>query len=597
MARPVDPLARYRVKLNVCNGHTYASTQPPTVNLETGRKEYHRVNWGSVDENLKFTPNLNFIVASPEERGRLIFPENWDMSEARKYAGLLEPGRPVCDYACQNRMYGDIWLLEQVAAKTGVRQDLEAVFDGNIEMVDDIMTLAMFPYLTKCAFNRVARWQDNNRAPSTRELTPSVITRLTQSITERHRMDLLHLRAMMVENRELCAVDSTSRSAYGGGLADTRWGKDKDRPPLAQTTEVVVYTLSTYMPLYYMSFSENIPDLRTLDAILEDLDHSGFKNLVTITDRGYDSLRNLEKFILRNQAMIMRTKTTQKDVAKVIEELGKFSDSPDSMDFDHNGKYFFKQIPIDYEIKDTGNKTKSTHNLNLNLYFDSIRRAQELVDIRVEIGKQNKALNEMQTEQIPLSDDAQIRKDYYYYKIKYDSVSRLILHYQLDEKKVAKAKKYSGFFSIFTNNLDFDAIKVLETYRLRDEQEKYFQQMKDQMASDLQQIWSEEEKTGRLFILFVSLILGSYVHHVWKSTTLRKIFSSSLEVLDEMRSIRYIEHTNGAKMITPFVGKQVDICRAFGFEIPKGCAPLYESGQKIQRKRGRPPKARGELSL
>jgi hypothetical protein len=75
------------------------------------------------------------------------------------------------------------------------------------------------------------------------------------------------------------------------------------------------------------------------------------------------------------------------------------------------------------------------------------------------------------------------------------------------------------------------------------------------------------------------------------------MFSSSLEMLDEMRPIRYIEHTNRAKMITPFVGKQVDICRAFGFEMPKGCAPVYESGQKIPRKRGRPPKTRVEQSL
>jgi hypothetical protein len=51
-----------------------------------------------------------------------------------------------------------------------------------------------------------------------------------------------------------------------------------------------------------------------------------------------------------------------------------------------------------------------------------------------------------------------------------------------------------------------------------------------------------------------------------------------------------IEHTNRAKAITPFVGAQVDICEAFGFEMPKGCAPAYTSQQKPERKRGRPPK-------
>jgi hypothetical protein len=68
-------------------------------------------------------------------------------------------------------------------------------------------------------------------------------------------------------------------------------------------------------------------------------------------------------------------------------------------------------------------------------------------------------------------------------------------------------------------------------------------------------------------------------------------------VLDEMKSIRYIEHTNRAKQITPFVGAQVDICNAFGFDIPEGCAPTYTSHQKPKRKRGRPPKKKIETDL
>jgi hypothetical protein len=132
-------------------------------------------------------------------------------------------------------------------------------------------------------------------------------------------------------------------------------------------------------------------------------------------------------------------------------------------------------------------------------------------------------------------------------------------------------------------------MKTFRTYGLRDEQEKYFQQMKDQMVSDRQRNWSEDGKTGRLFILFVSLVLSSYVRHIWKSTRLRKLFPSSLDILDEMRPIRFIEHPNRAKAITPFIGARLDICEAFGFEIPEGCAPDYTSRQKLPRKRGRPP--------
>jgi hypothetical protein len=46
------------------------------------------------------------------------------------------------------------------------------------------------------------------------------------------------------------------------------------------------------------------------------------------------------------------------------------------------------------------------------------------------------------------------------------------------------------------------------------------------------------------------------MRYKWRSTTLHETFSSSLEILDEMRPIRLIEHTNKIKMITPFVGAE-----------------------------------------
>ena len=38
-------------------------------------------------------------------------------------------------------------------------------------------------------------------------------------------------------------------------------------------------------------------------------------------------------------------------------------------------------------------------------------------------------------------------------------------------------------------------------------------------------------------------------------------------IVDEIRSIRLLEHSNQAKVITPFAGAQVDICEAFKFDI------------------------------
>ena len=589
MARPADPMAQYRVKTHITNGYTYASTQPCTVDPATGKKAYRHVHWGTVDEDLRFTPGTRFFIASPQERQRLIFPENWDISEAERLTGLKSAGRPEYVGECRNRLYGDIWLLEQVALKTGIRQDLERVFKGNREIVDDIMTLAMFPYLTTYTYSRVARWQDVERAPSVRSLTPKNITLLTQSITEQNRMDLLALRAGRLGKDELCAVDSTTRSAYGDSLADIHWGKNKDGLPLPQTTEVVVYTLNGHMPVYYRTFPGNMPDSRSLEVIFTDLDHAGFKDLVFITDRGYDTLKNLERYILRGQPMVMCVKCGQRQAARAIKELGDFGALPDGMEIDADVRVYHKQYAIDYTVEGTGTSSRASDRLRLNLYFDPVRRGLELMELDITLRFQEEGLAELMANGTTVDGD-DYKREFNYYKVTLDADTRAVIAFELNEKKVAKKQSQSGFFAIITHAVDFTAMEAYHAYKLRDEQEKYFCQMKSQMVSDRQRNWSEEGKTGRLFILFVSLILSSYVRHIWKSTRLSKLFTSSLDILDEMRPIRMIEHTNRAKVITPFVGKQVDISEAFGFEIPKGSAPDYTSRQKPEKRRGRPKK-------
>ena len=590
MSRPVNPEAQYRVKPHATHGYTYASTRRPCINPDTGEKTYPYIHWGTVDDDMKFIPGSPFFQASPEERSKLIFPESWDMSEAKLITGLRTPGRPEYNGEDQNRFYGDIWLLEQITTVTGIRKDLESVFAGNREIVNDILTLAMFPYLTKFNYSRVARWQKVAAAPSMRELTPKAITLLTQSITEQHRMDLLRLRAARLGKDELCAVDSTSRSAYGWSLADIRWGKNRERLPLEQTSEVVVYTLSSHMPVYYRTFPGNMPDSRSLDSIFADLEHAGFKDLVLITDRGYESLRNLEKYILRGQSMVMCAKTGQKRIADVIRGLGEFGTRPEEMQVDPEAMVYHKQYDIDYEVEGTRHATKRSDRLKLNLYFDPVRRGLELMELDIALSFQETALAGLLESKEPLGDDAWIKREFCYYKVIYNPATRAVESYDRNENKISKARSLSGFFAVMTHGVDYDAMAAFRAYRLRDEQEKYFQQMKDQMVSDRQRNWSEEGKTGRLFILFVSLILSSYVRHIWKSTRLHELFPSSLDVVDEMRPIRLIEHTNRTKVITPFVGAQVDICAAFDFEIPEGCAPAYVSRQKQPRKRGRPPK-------
>ena len=110
-------------------------------------------------------------------------------------------------------------------------------------MQRDILTLAMYPILSRWNYNHTARWQRYTKVPSTRSLNPSVITRLSQSITDDNRMNLLKRRIARQNASTVVACDSTTRSAYGKHLADIRWGNNKLKLPSSKCLQSIAKAL------------------------------------------------------------------------------------------------------------------------------------------------------------------------------------------------------------------------------------------------------------------------------------------------------------------------------------------------------------------
>ena len=78
--RPAKASTIYKVSIHNNGGRRYASTQPYTVD-ENGKKHYTHKHWGIVDDDMRFHPNSTYFYASLEERRRLIFPSDWDLSD------------------------------------------------------------------------------------------------------------------------------------------------------------------------------------------------------------------------------------------------------------------------------------------------------------------------------------------------------------------------------------------------------------------------------------------------------------------------------------------------------------------------------------
>ena len=122
MARPVKADTANKIIIHTNGGHRYASTKTFSTD-DAGKKHYSYKHWGTVDEGNRFHPNANYFYAPVAERLRLIFPKEWDLSEAERLSGLKHRGRVAYEADDVDRQYGATWLLDRVADMTGVRND------------------------------------------------------------------------------------------------------------------------------------------------------------------------------------------------------------------------------------------------------------------------------------------------------------------------------------------------------------------------------------------------------------------------------------------------------------------------------------------
>ena len=631
--RKADPDSIYRMRSHTANNYLYAATVATVY--ENGKRIRKYTHWGSLSRELVFTPNILFTTSPKSTRDRFIFPDDWDISAALALnSEVPSPGRSIsandipdgnieadqvsCEEAAQtihdtasrtaaspvakgiykDLLYGSVWFLLQIAEIKHVVDDLMVVFDYNRAIVNDILTLAIFPYLTRKNFDRLAHEQRITRYPSEHTLTSSCITQFTQAITAQNRMDFCKLRIKRQPEGAYLACDSTTRSAWGKCIAEIHYGRNKDNRDMNCTLEVVVYSLTTHEPVYYRMFPGNEPDARTVRTIVSDMRHMGVDELITIYDRGYESADNFDEFFRDGLPFISCAKVAQEPVIDCLLQIAYDEQGlPKNMEYDHEEHLFYAQFMIEnrtYTDNEGNIRTVDTGDYKCNVFMDPSNRPLELIAVNEKINNERSALEDKMKSGLLLSQRDKINRTLNFHRVMFkDNPETGCIEVSIseNEKAIQRARAACGFFSSVTYKVDGNAMTMLRAYKTRDEQEKYFEQMKDQMDFHMQDCSSQDGKAGREFILFVGLILSSTVRNIWRqSVELREDFKTSLSVLDEMADIRWIQYEDGDEHITSFLAPQVKICNAFGIDVPPECLSSVDR-KSMERKTS--PKKRG----
>lgn len=629
--RKADPNTRYRVYLhpnkksnkNTVETYFYAAVQEPRKDRKAGKSPNTTSHIGKVDKNLKFTPNPKFRLLSKEEQKKYIFPEEWDISclayndidakdEIISSINKLENNTKIKTqedrlddtsgvnlvtkntqldtktieniekYTCleeyYTKLYGSFWLIEEISKDIGLYNDLIKVFDNNYFIVNELLSLAIYPYISGKNYNRFAKWQNTHKTLIDYNLTSSAITKLSQKITDSHRMSLIRLRLNREPQNCNLGCDSTTRSAWGKCLADIHWGKNKDNDKLQNTLETIVYSYTTHQPIYYGSFAGNTADMSTIRTIISDLQAVGIKtkDISFITDRGYTSEENLASLAVAEMPFLMCAKVNCKRITELLLNLKYDADGlPIDMKYNKELGLYYTQLDIPtFTTKLSDGTEVNIEGLKANIFMNLPKRMEEISVIKDKISEELSVLEKAQSEKYIPDDISKYNALFDYFKILplKDNNETIGITFSECSDKINKEKCRCGFFASFMYKMNKDCLEALEMYKERDEHEKCFDILKNQMCFSTQRNSSESGKNGRSFIAFIGLIATSKLRRVWKEY-MRDKYSSTLDMLDEMETIRYSEYPNGSYHMTSFTMKQVEISRACGVEPPYECIP------------------------
>ena len=251
------------------------------------------------------------------------------------------------------------------------------------------------------------------------------------------------------------------------------------------------------MPIYYKELPGNMPDCRTIELIMKELEHAGFKNLVLITDIGYESMKNLELYIAKGQQVITSVKVSGSDVLSKIKEIDMSHGFHQGMTIAPKDNLYYAQYDMDYSV---GDNVIKANKFKLNLYYNPLKRGEKICDIQHSVAEQSAEVELMMASKAPVADREDTVKRFNLLEISFNADDS-IKAYAVNQKKLDTMLLTAGFFASKTIGVDMDPLQAMNNYGMRDEQEKCFALQKGPLGHDRLRTGSEGGKRGRMFIL------------------------------------------------------------------------------------------------
>lgn len=532
------------------SGITYVYESTSYWDKEKKQARSHRKLIGRLD------PATGKVVPT-DGRGHKRGQKNIDKSAPKR--------GPVPISHTERLFYGATYLLDQIGEETGVTADLKTCFPTTYKQIQSIAYYLILE--DDNPLFRFWKWAKLHRHPYGENIPSQRSTEIFQSITEEEKMHFFRIQGKRRAEKEFWAYDTTSVSSYSETLRQVKYGKNKDNERLPQFNLALLFGEESGLPFYYRKIAGNIPDVKTINELVRELDVLGYGKIKLVMDRGFFSTANINALYKEHYKFLIGTSTSLSFARSFIDEIGDSKDSYEHYDSNYELYIFTKTIAWDYEQERPykSDIMKGERRMYLHLYYNAEKQSNDALIF-------NKKMDSWKQELLSNKRVPEHEKDYKkYFFIRETPKRGISLTY--NQEAINKARKRYGFFVLISNEVK-DPVTALKLYRTRDVVEKAFGNLKDRLNFRRSLTSSESSLEGKLFVEFVGLIYLSYIKKKMDEAGLFSKYTMH-ELLDELDVIECFTEPGKAPIQGEVLKKQEQIYRDLGI-IPLLASPGKE---------------------
>ena len=495
--------------------------------------------------------------------GEIVPTDGRGKHRAQKEADPVVRKGPVPVARTDRLFFGATYLLDQIGEVTGLTADLKTCFPNTYKQIQSIAYYLVLE--DQNPLFRFKKWAAIHRHPYGKDIPSQRSTEIFQSVTEEAKMHFFRLQGKRRVEKEYWAYDSTSISSRSDTLRQVKYGKNKDDDHLPQINLVLVFGEESRLPFYYRKLAGNVPDVKTIQELLRELDVLGYEKVKLVMDRGYYSAENINALFKKHLKFLCGTSSALSFAKEFIREIGSRKDHYEYYNSNLELYVFTRTIAWDYEQERPykGDVVKEERRMYLHLYFNPDKFSDD--------GKAfNRKLDMLKNELLSGHRVPEHEKEYKkYFEIK--EMPKRGVSLTVKQDAVDAAHERYGFFVLISNEVK-DPVTALSLYRMRDVVEKAFWNVKERLNLRRTMTSSESSLEGKLFVEFVALIYLSYIQKKMEEKGLFATYTLH-ELLDELDVIECFMEPGKAPIQGEVLKKQEQMYRDLDV------TPLLATGQ------------------